>query len=229
MGFVKEGSPVLSSDYKTQVLSRIISILDCNSINYWLEFGTLLGCVRDNDFISWDSDIDIGVFDIEAVKNCRDDFLLLGFDVVFERETLVPIVRIYDKLFKDTYFYVDIYGFISQSLWYEYHWYIRKNIICRSANYLMKLFDKHGVLYDWLYKICNRIDTVFSIHRVILFKPFETKETLFNGLKVRIPCDAIDHLLVNYGVNWDIPLRVTQTGGDEFLRYKYNGVEYCWL
>ena len=40
-----------------------IRMLNENKINYWLCHGTLLGIVRDKNLISWDNDIDIGVFD----------------------------------------------------------------------------------------------------------------------------------------------------------------------
>jgi len=45
------------------VLNKISDILDENRIDYWIDFGTLLGIIRDSEIIKWDKDIDIGVRD----------------------------------------------------------------------------------------------------------------------------------------------------------------------
>ncbi len=46
---------------------KICDILDVLKINYFLTSGVLLGAVRDNDFIKWDWDVEISVFDNELL------------------------------------------------------------------------------------------------------------------------------------------------------------------
>ena len=43
------------------LLSYIVDVFDKNKLVYFLDYGTLLGCIRSGGFIPWDTDIDIGV------------------------------------------------------------------------------------------------------------------------------------------------------------------------
>lgn len=50
------------------VFKKLSKILNENDVEYWLEFGTLLGAIRDKGFISFDNDIDLGVRNIDKKK-----------------------------------------------------------------------------------------------------------------------------------------------------------------
>ena len=51
-----------------QILLDIHNICIENNLKYWIEGGTLLGAVRDKDFIPWDDDIDLGMFEEDFEK-----------------------------------------------------------------------------------------------------------------------------------------------------------------
>lgn len=74
------------------VLLRLLKIFDiiCEKyeIDYWLDYGTLLGAIRHQGFIPWDYDIDIGIlrsdYNLFIEKGAKD----LPFDIFFQnRET----------------------------------------------------------------------------------------------------------------------------------------------
>ena len=43
------------------LLQKVVNILDENNIPYYLDCGTLLGCIRDNEIMEKDSDVDITI------------------------------------------------------------------------------------------------------------------------------------------------------------------------
>lgn len=72
-----------------KVLSKIDNIFKEVKIEYWLDYGTLLGCIRDKNFIEYD-DIDLGViYPIEEKKH--EDMVRLFIKEGFLRERIVLV------------------------------------------------------------------------------------------------------------------------------------------
>lgn len=49
-------------------LQYLCKKLEENNIHYWLDYGTLLGAIRDKKFIPWDRDADIGILEEDVFK-----------------------------------------------------------------------------------------------------------------------------------------------------------------
>lgn len=113
-----------------ELLSYIVQVLDENDIIYFLDYGTLLGCVRNNSFIPWDKDVDIGVIDcnnldevMDKLKNNdkgyyfkkeTDDFFRLNFS---EKNTLHVDITIRKKDQNNNYY----------DRYFDYNWIIHED------------------------------------------------------------------------------------------------------
>lgn len=68
------------TDKLRDMLFDVVDLLEKNDIQYWIDFGTLLGAIRGQDIIKWDKDVDISVYSnhrskIESLKkhwNCGE-------------------------------------------------------------------------------------------------------------------------------------------------------------
>jgi len=65
-----------------KMLVTVKELFDKNDIEFWPIYGTLLGFVRDKDFIEWDYDIDIGAwyYDYDKICGLRKDFESAGYE-----------------------------------------------------------------------------------------------------------------------------------------------------
>jgi phosphorylcholine metabolism protein LicD len=62
-----------------KAIKQLIKTMNENNYRYWLEFGTLLGAVREKGFISHDCDIDIAMYIDDRDPNLENILQLNGF------------------------------------------------------------------------------------------------------------------------------------------------------
>lgn len=77
-------------------LQILATILNANNITWGPAFGSLLGAVREHDFIEWDEDIDLFILEEEEdlFRNCLWELQEHGFYLIrYERRGLYSIMR----------------------------------------------------------------------------------------------------------------------------------------
>jgi len=90
------GCHVIDRDIAYENLQIISKVLSAEDIFWQVCWGTLIGIVRDNDFIKWDEDVDIVILseDEEKFKNLLWNLYDQGFELIrYERGGLYSISR----------------------------------------------------------------------------------------------------------------------------------------
>lgn len=106
----------LNIDNSFENLVCFKNVCDEFEIDYFLAFGTLLGFYRDNNFITYDSDSDIGILDKDRVKLFSALLVLInsGFKIIRFTDNLISISKNND--------YIDVYIFKLKKYWNKKIW-----------------------------------------------------------------------------------------------------------
>jgi phosphorylcholine metabolism protein LicD len=167
--------------------------------------GALLGCVRENEFIEWDTDIDLGILDKDFDKIDMEELRELGFTVTHPLST--PLNRKLAAKLTDVW--VDFYELKETKKYF---------ILCFSndvflARRIRKFILRHNENLDARKEIVNRESVlkalihIFSIPRYHCFPKCYPIYRLLSGVLVPIPELYEDWLELNYGSGWRTPFR----------------------
>jgi len=161
----------------SEVLTALHQVFDELDMVWWLEYGTLLGAVRDNDFIAHDVDIDLGLLHEDYSPEIENVFLKHGF--VKKRAFLID-EGVYGR--EETYHYkgvdIDLFYFkqeADQLIGYGF----KPAEGMTSANTIK---ERGGLLV-----------------REITFPYTGFKPYTFKGKSVSIPKNVEEHLSAFYG------------------------------
>lgn len=162
-----------------ELLKRFSEALNEKQIMFWLEFGTLLGYYRENDFIKHDDDLDFGAF-LDDAPSIRTALEANGFKLI-RRYTST------DGGMEDCYRYkhttLDVFYFRRDE----------RGLYCTSYSRSKK---------SWLSSLLNRRPcTVKQIS--IPDNGFAKAE--YKGCKINIPTDCVEHLTMHYGKTFMTP------------------------
>jgi hypothetical protein len=85
-------------------------VMEKNKIQFWLEYGTQLGAVREGRIIPWDIDGDVGVWlaDVQRMKDAEQDFLDAGIQLSYQPSHIYVNLKISEREWRMT---LDVYTF----------------------------------------------------------------------------------------------------------------------
>ena len=167
-----------------KTLEHVHSVLSRNNIKYFIDFGTLLGFVRENGFIKHDDDIDLSIYPGQSIRPCEllKCFLDNGF-------TYVHAFSVREKIYEFT---------------------VRDTNQLTVDVFFPRITDEPGVMAGpdifWDSEREYPSETANTILEPRYHIPSGVKLRDFNGVKVSIP-ESPDKLLVDeYGDNWQTPI-----------------------
>ena len=97
-------------------LRDVCDVLNAHGIDYWCDFGTLLGCFRDGDIIRRDYDVDLCILAAERTKVAvlSKAFQERGYTFRDANGTTRRVIRISNNR---TRYYVDLYHYTPDGAW----------------------------------------------------------------------------------------------------------------
>jgi len=205
-------------DNSLKILEKTIEVLNMHEVDYYLDFGTLLGAVREKGFIPWDDDVDITLVNQEdyiKISEILKDLRQKGykcFVVSFYRS----IINRKKKLEKnpnlsvcvefDEIDFTNLYNPRIANVRNRRKF--RKKRAGRNSLDIFFKYEKDGYLY-WMAE--NRVQKVSN---KVLEKGL--MEIDFYHLRVKIPVNYKEYLTEIYGdwqepnKNWDESECITQ-------------------
>lgn len=226
-------------------LRELKEILDTLDIKYWLDWGTLLGAVRNGKIIKWDADIDFGIMDNdwEKIVSTLPELEKRGFEFFLGK------LKIHENVF-EKYINIRRYGcdigvevyqvkgenavamsgnptnvisWILKILCYlssstEMDWKSRWDSITKVLKNCLSLFPpKLKKLFSDVVRMMWRRSSVRFTLIVVPKHYFEKLNTIkFYGMTFNIPSDVEDYLKLHYGEDWRTPKK-------EWVWYKEDG------
>ncbi len=163
----------------SNILSRIKPIFDNNTADWWLDYGTLLGCVREGKIIKNDIDLDFAIIlQNGTLQNEMEKggFLLLSRTIVDDAITLEQYSI--NNIVFDVFYYRKESDKLVTNIW---------------------LASDHSVSKSVAYEkgLGNLSETTFSYS--------ETKEKEFYNVKCRIPKNYKIYLSEHFGEDYATP------------------------
>tara|TARA_B110000008_G_scaffold279890_1_gene329388 strand:+ start:349 stop:1098 length:750 start_codon:yes stop_codon:yes gene_type:complete len=211
------------------VLIKAAGILDQHKIQHWVTDGTLLGLIRENKILPWDTDIDLAVFKKDvSVPNLIMIFINEGFEYL---EVLPEVDSLHfriDNVQLDINLYTEKSGKTSIK-WATNPVGLLDRIIVQSINKMFEGRKKIDIPSTETSRVVGLFKIFLSSFGRILSDDFlekiftyarskylylgsqypseliEMKKFNFKGYTINVPINSDEYLRLTYGDDWKTP------------------------
>ena len=156
-------------------LEKLSAVLQKADVEFWLDCGTLLGAVREKNFIEYDYDTDLSmkISDVDKVLSLREELKSQGILMELQKHNNVESMFVF---FYTTRIKIDLY------IWHKIEMIYRKPL----------WYERGGNVNEW---IIAEVDSKFydSLDKI-----------LFLGKEYLIPSNVRQYLTLLYD-NWETP------------------------
>ncbi|EOU1471985.1 LicD family protein [Clostridium perfringens] len=183
---LEEGRRVLFKEHAKDCLETIKENLDKNNLHFWLDYGTLLGAMREKDFIAHDLDIDLGMFYENQVEEVEKAF----------KEANIKKVREFTldgKVVEQTYSY--------KGLYFDIFYYFKDENLMWTYGFTFKNNKLNKVSYK-----DKDVSTGFEGMKYFVRKR-GLEKIMFKGKEYTVPENPDGYLRENYGPNYMTPIK----------------------
>jgi len=181
-----------------RLLNILADYLDNLGIEYHLEGGTLLGFVRDKEFLEWDYDIDISIPKEYTSKfySGRYRLWMKGYRVTKRRSKINygPIEKGNVRIFKVKRIFLSLFAIFSQT--------VRDNLLV--ADVFIKFTNDKDVFWIAREKVMKTSNDYYRGY----------EEIEYNDRKYKVPLRYKDYLTQKYG-DWSVPVKMWDCASDE--------------
>ncbi len=231
MSEIRPEDSTIPKSQMADLLRKVCSVLNDHEIDYFLTCGTLLGYIREGDFIEWDTDIDLGVFDVDEVLKQEDQFQKQGLRIeMYLPDHSVPMslkLHLYDeKQRADFGLQLDFFEFENTGDSFIFRMMNYRGFVERTLRLIVTILKsviRNGISSDegirdlievssmpsWWKRITGKFQVwikKYLIRQYLhVFEPFTCVEAEWFGFTVNIPSNPEDHLRLLYGDEWRIP------------------------
>ena len=167
------------------ILNIVVSVSKEQSVLIWPEFGTLLGAYRDKSFISFDTDIDLGILTTDFSDEVMNAFIDRGCKKV--RQLHLASVQSEEKKLLETTL--------------EYN----------GLNFDLFLSDRIGDKQRKVYISYQKLDEIKSTYKckyyTVDFAPNDACEVFINDIRLLYPANPEIYLKAIYGETFMVPIK----------------------
>jgi len=214
------------------VLFKAIDILEALKIDYWVTDGTLLGIIRENRILPWDSDVDLGVWNSEvSTSDIVNIFKINGFHYIEVLPVMDSLHFIMDDVQLDINLYTE-HGGETSVKWASNPVGIVDKLIVKITSKIFEndkrsdvqnkkkepaaiFFIRHVLIFFALFLTKGMREKIYGFARsryLYLGSTYptelmSTKIIIFKQKEIRVPLKCEEYLRLTYGEDWQTPNR----------------------